>query len=219
MTPKQLSFDLPAHVSLGPDDYFVSGANANAYTMVTTPDSWSEGKLALVGPEGSGKSHLTRVFAHSTGATILNAAEIKPLCTLPNTAVAIEDMERLKPDAEETVFHLHNHLRSHRLPLLLTSDTAPSRWPIRLPDLMSRMQAAPVIEIGDPDDMLLTAVLMKHFSDRQLTPKPAVISYLVRHIERSYTAAAEIVARLDREALSTGQKVTVTMARSLIDSD
>ena len=212
----QLSFDLPPQVSLGPDDFFVSEANARPYAMVTAPDSWPEGKLALVGPSGSGKSHLARVFQHITGAAIWSAEALP--ATLPDTPVVIEDMERLPQASEETAFHLHNHLRSSRLPLLLTATEPPARWNIRLPDLASRMQAASLAEIGDPDDRLLTAVLMKHFSDRQLAPKPRLVDYLATRIERSFAAAADIVARLDAEALATGTKVNEGLARRLLDN-
>ena len=217
MTPKQLSFDLPAQVSLGPDDYFVSGANAHAYAMATLPDGWAEGKLVVVGPKGSGKSHLARVFQHVTGAAILSAADLADMDDLPDTAIVVEDMETLPRTAEEDMFHLHNHLRARRKPLLMTAQSAPARWDIALPDLASRMQASPAVDIGNPDDRLLSAVLMKLFADRQLFPKPNVIAYLLKNMERSYTSAADVVALLDKEALAKGSKVTVGLARAILD--
>jgi chromosomal replication initiation ATPase DnaA len=218
MTPRQLSFDLPPNVALGPDDYFVSEANAHAYVMVTNPDGWADGKLALIGPKGSGKSHLSRVFQHLTGATVWKAGDIGATLDLPSCPIVVEDMEALSPQSEEPLFHLHNHLRAQRLPLLLTATTPPSRWSIALPDLASRMQAAPTVHIADPDDRLLSAVLMKHFADRQLTPKPALISYLAGRIERSFSAADDIVSALDKEALATGQPIGIKLAGRLLDN-
>lgn len=214
---RQLSFDWPARVALGREDFFVSAANAQAFAMVTTPDSWPEGKLAVIGPAHCGKTHLARVFAQASGATIISAAEIGPGLVPPAAAhVIIEDMDRLRPEAEEALFHLHNHLRG-RGRLLLTSNRAPSRWPITLPDLASRMQATTVVEVADPDDRLLAAVIMKHFQDRQIAPPPGLPGYLAARIERSFAAAADIVARLDAAALAEGRKINEHLARGLLD--
>ena len=149
--PQQLAFDLPPQVAWGPNDFFVSTANAQAYAMVSNPAGWPEGKLALIGPKGSGKSHLSRVFRHFTDALILEARDLP--ADLPRRAVVVENVDALPKQAEETLFHLHNHLRAARLPLLLTAATPPVRWTIALPDLASRMQAAPTAQIDDPDQM------------------------------------------------------------------
>jgi chromosomal replication initiation ATPase DnaA len=216
--PQQLAFDWPVRVALGREDFFVSDANARAFAMVSAPDSWPEGKLAVAGPKGSGKTHLARVFAQNTGALVLQAADIDAEFAPPEAAyVVIEDMETLPREAEEVVFHLHNHLRG-RGRLLLTSDRAPSRWPIALPDLASRMQATTVGEIDDPDDRLLSAVMMKLFQDRQIAPAPALIAYLVSRIDRSFAAAAKMVADLDAAALAQGREINVPLARALLDN-
>ena len=68
----------------------------------------------------------------------------------------------------------------------------PARWPIALPDLASRLRAAPAAAIGPPDDALLAAVLVKHFADRQVRVAPGVIGFAVRRMERSFAAAAAL---------------------------
>src|SRR6185437_9841646 len=93
---------------------------------------------------------------------------------------------------------------------------APSAWPIALPDLASRLRALPAAGIAAPDDVLLAAVLIKHFADRQLRVEPGVIRYLIRRMERSFAAAAGLAGRLDRLALSEGGAVTVPLARRLL---
>ncbi len=219
MTPlQQLTFDLPPRVSLGPEDFFVSDANAQAFAMVTDPDRWPDGKLALVGPQGSGKSHLARVFAQQNSATVLQAADLGPEFRLDVvTNLVIEDVHTLPPDAEEPLFHLHNFLRNGGR-LLLTATHPPSRWPLSMPDLASRMQATTVTQIGDPDDKLLLAVLLKQFQDRQIAPPPDVPPYIAARLERSFAAVADIVDRLDRMALTEGRKISVRMVARLLDT-
>ena len=214
----QLAFDWPTGVALGPDDFFVSAANAQAYAMLETPDAWPERKLALIGPMGCGTSHLARVFQTQNAAHLILASDITDDFKTDATTVIIEDMETLPRSAEEAVFHLHNNLKHAAGTLLLTSTQPPSRWPIALPDLASRMQATTVMQIDNPDDALLSALIMKLFADRQINPQPALVQYLATRIERSFAAAADIVARLDAAALAQGRKINKALAAELLDN-
>ncbi|MEJ8560080.1 DnaA/Hda family protein [Yoonia sp. GPGPB17] len=214
----QLAFDWPTGVALGPDDFFVSTANAQAFAMLRTPQTWPEQKLALVGPKGCGKSHLARVFQTQSNGLLIAANEITaPFHTNAQTVI-IEDMEMLNQAAEEVVFHLHNNLRAAGGSLLLTSNQPPSRWPIALPDLASRMQATTIARIDNPDDALLSALIMKLFADRQINPQPALVQYLTSRIERSFAAAADIVTRLDTAALAQRRKINKALASELLDN-
>jgi chromosomal replication initiation ATPase DnaA len=116
------------------------------------------------------------------------------------------------------MFHLHNYLRNTGGTLLMTADTPPNRWQVTLPDLASRMQATHIGQIASPDDALLSALIMKLFADRQIMPKPELVTYLTTRIERSFAAAAEIVARLDAAALAQGRKINTALARDLLDN-
>lgn len=213
---RQLAFDFPAGVALGPDDFFVSNANRVAFAMLGNPDTWPEGKLVITGPEGCGKSHLARVFHLQTGATIIAASELAD-GPPPAGPVVVEDMERLPASVEAAMFHLHNHQRHTGHPLLMTAATPPTRWPLALPDLASRMQATTVATIDDPDDGLLTVLILKLFSDRQIIPPPTLAPYLAQRIERSFAAAARIVDDLDRLALQEGKAITQRLATRLLD--
>ena len=215
---RQLAFDLPRDVRLGEDDFFVSQANEQAYAMVRTPTAWPDGKLALIGPAGSGKTHLSRVFAAQTGATVLAAAGFEPHAPLPTGPTVIEDAEQLPQTCEEWLFHTHNHLRAQGMPLIVTAQTPPARWDIALPDLASRLSAATTVTIANPDDPLLTAVLLKHFADRQLAPAPDATAYLIKHLPRSFAAVRETVDTLDREALAQGKALTRPFVRSVLDT-
>lgn len=219
----QLAFNLPFRPALGRGDFFISSANATAMAMLEQPQSWPQGKLVLIGPPASGKTHLAHVWAASAGAKIVSVAEMLA-CDLPALAacgaVVLEDCEDLPQTegAETALFHLHNILMAAGGRLLLTAAGPPRDWGLRLPDLASRVQAAGVTRLEAPDDGLLAAVLVKLFADRQISVAPALIAYLLPRMDRSFDAARALVADLDAEALARGTAVTRTLAAGLLDT-
>jgi len=216
--PQQLAFDLPTNVRQGAQDFFVSQANEVAYAMLQTPANWPDCKLALIGPAGSGKTHLARVFAAHFGGSVMPATKITPQTPLPHGPLVVEDADSLSTAGEEWLFHAHNSMARDGHVLLLTGRTPPARWSIALPDLASRMSATTTVTIADPDDALLTAVLLKHFADRQLAPTPDAVAYLLKHLPRSFDAVRQSVDALDRAALAQGKPLTRPFVRAVLDT-
>ncbi|MCO8145759.1 chromosomal replication initiator DnaA [Rhodovulum tesquicola] len=219
---RQLILDLPVRPARGRAAFFVAPANEIAVAQIEDWRAWPGGKLVLIGPEGSGKTHLANVWAELTGAPVRYAADL-PAADLPalaeTGAVAVEDADRIGGDrtAETALFHLHNLLAASGGALLVTARGPARDWGLGLPDLASRMQAAATAHLDPPDDALLAAVLVKLFADRQLAVKPDLIGYLVDRMERSFAAAAETVAAIDREALATGHRPGLRLARTVLD--
>jgi len=214
---RQLAFDLPPAEALTRADFLVSSANTLALQVLDRWRDWPEGKLVLVGPDGSGKTHLAHIWAEATGAVILPAAALDraDLTTLSGGAVVVEDAQQIGP-AEAALFHLHNLLQAAGKALLLTADRPPRDWGLALPDLLSRMQAVPVARLEAPDDALLSAVLVKLFADRQLVVSPILISFLVSRMPRSVGDARTLVAALDAKALAAGKPITRQLAADLL---
>ena len=217
--PAQLLLDLPHLTGFGREDFLVSGSNELAVRMIDDWANWPMARLALIGPARSGKSHLTRVWAHQSGAEIVGASDLAALPILSGP-VAIEDVDRLarladdERDAAETaLFHLHNELAAAGSPMLLTGLGAPTEWRIRLPDLRSRLGALSVAEISPPDDALLSSVLVKLATDRQVQIPPKVIGYILKRIERSFAAAEALAERIDAASLRDKRPVTIQLVK------
>jgi chromosomal replication initiation ATPase DnaA len=102
---------------------------------------------------------------------------------------------------------------------LLTSRQPPSRWQVRLADLRSRLNAATTVAIGAPDDMLMEAVVVKLFADRQLKIGPDVVAFMLARMERSFEAARDLVSRIDAAALNTQRKITQRLVREVLEGE
>ncbi|KIT18158.1 hypothetical protein [Jannaschia aquimarina] len=215
----QLSIPLPVRVATGREDFMVSTSNAAAATAVDGWRDWPQARLALIGPEGSGKSHLVRIWAAEAGAAVLPAAKLRAedAPSLAGGPLCVEDADRGVD--EEALFHLWNATAQAGLPLLLTGRRPPSEWNVALPDLASRLASLVPVTIEAPDDALLSMILVKLFADRQLSVRPALIGWLLRRIERSHAAAIATVERLDREALAQGVALDLALARSVLGPD
>lgn len=219
--PEQLTFSLPGEPALGRSDFFVSPGNAVAVDTIQTWHDWPQGKLVLVGAEGAGKTHLAHVWAALTGARIIAAQDLAAAAIdkLADGPVAVEDCDAIAGQAapEEALFHLHNLVLAQGQPLLLTAALPPARWRLGLPDLASRMQGSAMVTLGPPDDALLSAVLVKLFADRQIVIEPAVVAYLVSHMERSFAGAGRLVQALDQAALARRRRITRALAGEVLD--
>lgn len=218
---EQLAFALPSKPALGREDFFVSPSNSVAVAMLETVEGWPNGKLLLIGPRGAGKTHLAHVWAAQVQAKIVKAAALRTadIDSLAACPLAVEDADQIAGDteAETSLFHLHNRMAERTLPLLLTAQQPPRFWGLGLADLASRMEATSAVTIELPDDRLLSAVLLKLFSDRQLTPASTVITYLARNMERSFALAGTIVDAMDTEALSSGRAINRGLAVDILD--
>jgi len=210
VTLAQLTLDLPHRAALGAEDFLVSDCNLAAVRLIDSWPGWQGRVQLLTGPAASGKTHLARVFQALSGARALDPAslDIKLIETASEgTALVVEDADRAPYD-EQALFHLLNLAREKGLYVLITARSAPSRWNLALPDLISRLKAVPAAEIGAPDEALLKTVLLKQFADRQLNVDPKVLEFLALNIDRSLAAAAAAVEAVDRLALATGRKIS-----------
>jgi chromosomal replication initiation ATPase DnaA len=209
---RQLLLDLAQRPALGAEDFLVSASNQAAADMIDRWPDWPLASIMVVAPARAGKTHLANVWRLKSGASRLEAAALcEQDVARANGALLVEDLHGGIGN-ERALFHLLNLVREHRLSMLLTSRVPPGELDVRLPDLRSRLRALPLVGIDRPDAGLLKAVLVKHFSDRQLAVEPHVINHLALHMEQSMAAAADLVAEIDRLAMASHRKVTRALA-------
>ena len=209
---RQLLLDLAQRPALGAEDFLVSASNQAAADMIDRWPDWPLASIMVVAPARAGKTHLANVWRLKSGAARLVASALREDdVASANGALLVEDLHDGIAH-ERALFHLLNLVREHRLSMLLTSRVPPGELDVRLPDLRSRLRALPLVSIARPDEGLLKAVLVKHFSDRQLAVEPHVVNHLALHMEQSMEAAADIVGEIDRLAMASHRKVTRALA-------
>jgi chromosomal replication initiation ATPase DnaA len=218
--PRQLALALEHSESFAREDFLSGACNAAALALIEAWPHWPGNIVVLTGPEGCGKSHLAAIWANIAGARTI-AARVLDRLTVPSAlatgALVIEDLVPQDFD-ERALFHLLNLAREEDAFVLMSARTAPAGWTFAIPDLASRVKAIPQVALSAPDDVLLRAVLVKSFTDRQIAVDESLIVYLSRRIERSFAAVRAIVARLDEEAMRRKRPLTRALAVEVLGS-
>jgi chromosomal replication initiation ATPase DnaA len=220
-SPRQLALALDHAESLAREDFLGGPSNAAALALIESYPDWPGRGAVLVGPEGSGKSHLAAIWAAEAGARSLGArtlADTHLPAALATGTLVVEDIAPGDFD-ERALFHLLNLAHEEQAYLLLTARTAPAGWNVAIRDLESRLKALPVVALAPPDDALLRAVLVKLFADRQLLVDESLVGYVATRIERSFAAARAIVGRLDQEAMRLQRPLTRALAAEILRAE
>ena len=218
--PRQLALALEHSESFAREDFLSGACNAAALALIEAWPHWPGNIVVLTGPEGCGKSHIAAIWANIAGARTI-AARVLDRLTVPSAlatgALVIEDLVPQDFD-ERALFHLLNLAREEDAFVLMSARTASAGWTFAIPDLASRVMAIPQVALSAPDDVLLRAVLVKSFTDRQIAVDESLIVYLSRRIERSFAAVRAIVARLDEEAMRRKRPLTRALAVEVLGS-
>lgn len=212
---RQLALPLPVAASFDARDVITDASNEAAQSWLAQPETWPLGRLALFGEAGFGKTHLARAAAARFGWRWLDGMGLRDLPSPAPQGSVLDDADCV-PD-EAALLHLINICAERHETLLLIGREAPARWPVRLPDLASRLRATQAVGIGPASDAMLSALLSKFFADRQLRVEADVQAWLLARVPRDAASIAEAVARLDHAALGMGGRITRPLARLALE--
>lgn len=222
----QMTLDLGHRPAFGRDEFWVADSNKEAVSWIDLWPKWDAPAFLLYGPAASGKSHLLSVWQAKADAKHLSARQIfdDPTCLHllqggegPKT-IALERVDLLVGDkaCETALFHLYNALKEQGGSMMLTSSAPAAQLAFVLPDLASRLRAAPSAGLKPPSDDLLAAVMAKQFNDRQVKVGEDVVRYLIPRMERSLAAVRDLVAEIDQASLVLKKPVTIPLVRDIL---
>jgi chromosomal replication initiation ATPase DnaA len=220
---KQLPLPLPHNAAMGADDFLVTPCNREAAAWIEKWPAWPAPGLILSGLPGSGKTHLLTLWLDKSSGKLVSDSDLLAHSASTLTAetkfLALDNIDALAGNAkaEEKLFHLYNHIKDIKGAFLLTMTHGAGQAGFLLPDLRSRLLALPATTLLSPDDSLLEALIVKQFRDRQVTLDVGVVAYLAPRMSRDAASVRELVDRLDLAALAEGRKITVALARKVLE--
>ena len=188
-----------------------ANSNAEARAWLARSAAWPQGRLALWGPAGCGKTSLLRDWAAREGATVVAGRALG--MPAPAGRLAIDDAAAAP---ERALLHALNAAQEAGEAVLLADAAAPARWAVALPDLASRLRAVTAVAIGPPEDALLRALLARLLAARQLRVDERVLDWLLARLPRTHAAVAEAVAVLDAAGQASGQPIGPALARRVL---
>lgn len=219
MSTTQFTMDLFSSTSNDRDDFALGACNALAADLV---DQWPDWRgrikgLVLHGPADCGKSHLAAIWAASSKATIMTSLNDRSIHQLDDHPHVIWDHPT--PSAawpDDLVFHFLNRLTELEGSLLILSRTPMTALSWSLLDVNSRLNSLLAAGIDAPDDDILMAVMQKRADDCGLALDPEVARYIVKRIDRSFTAVNVIVDELNTITLAEKRKLSTSLARDVL---
>ncbi len=213
--PRLFEFRMGEH---SPDTLVVAEANREAALLLANPAAWPGGALALVGPPGSGKTHLALAWALEHGAETL-----PPDAPLERVAAAFEAAGgRLVIDDaggqhdDQTLIRALDLARSRGGAVLLTGPKEPGAWDVTIPDLKSRLQALAVARLGEPDRALLDVVLRRLCRERFIELRHDAHVFLLENMAQSFAAAHAVAEALDALVVRGRKPLTTAMAKKAL---
>lgn len=198
----------------GAGAFIVADANRQAIGLLEQWRSWPGGALALVGPEGSGKSHLAKLWAGEAGALLLTgritASGAREAFAARDGRLVLDNADRVQDDS--TLMLVLDMARLEGGAVLLVGRASPAEWPAETPDLRSRFAALPTVGLGEPDEKLITELIRRLCRARFIEMKENVARYAVQHMERSFAAAHALVEEIDNLMTEGSQPVPYDIA-------
>ena len=213
MSQFSFKFNIPTSYTL--ENYLISSSNNDAYQYLFDKNNKLD-FVFLYGPKKSGKTHLSSIWCNKNNSLnlILKNIKINKIINL-NKNIFIDDVFLLLE--EEKLFHLINHCKINKLKILLSSNLKPSEYKFESNDLSSRIRSFTLVKIYQPDDLLISNLMIKLFNDRQIyISDRKVIPFITQRINRTFEDVYKIVDKIDKFSLNNKKEITIPLIKKII---
>ena len=198
----QLILKFPSNKSFLKEDFYVSQSNQEAYDFIDSWPKWIKRIVNIFGPTGSGKTHIASILKNKTSFLEVKSDSLSDEIFLKFKTKELLIIENLdKKISESLLFSLWNSALQDNKYILITSNESINTYKFKSPDLSSRVKSCVNIGIKLPTDDLISVVLAKNFSDRQIKVEKKHIDYIIKRIDRSYEKISQFISLLDKYSL------------------
>ena len=213
----QLILKFPSHQAYKKEDFYVSPSNQEAYDFINSWPRWIKKIVNIFGPSGSGKSHLASILKNKTSYLQINSNELnEKIFTRYKTkeAIIIENLD--EKISEKLLFALWNVAMQDNKYLMITSKKPIASYKFKLKDLASRVKSSLIIGINLPSDDLISVIIAKSFSDKQIKVEKKHIDYIIKRIDRSYEKISQFILILDKYSLKKGKPFSLKLIKEVL---
>ncbi len=211
-----LKFELEQNFTY--DDFFVSKCNYFAFSLIESWPKWEKNILNIYGEKFSGKSHLSEIFKKKNKAIIIKNEQIDNNFLRKirfHENIIIDNLSYI--DEEKNLYTLFNFVDQFNKYLIINSIKPINSMKFSLPDLKSRSKNCILAKIDKPDDDMIFALILKHFSDRQIKIEKKIIEYITKRIERSYGKILDFIYKLDQFSLINKKSIDYKVIKKILE--
>ena len=213
----QLILKFPSHQAYKKEDFYVSPSNQEAYDFINSWPKWIKRTVNIFGPSGSGKSHLASILKSKTSCLQIETKKLSDEIFFKfktKETLIIENLDRKV--SEKLLFSLWNIALQDNKYLLITSKKPINSVKFKLRDLTSRVTSSLIIGINLPSDDLISVILAKNFSDKQIKVKKKHVDYIIKRIDRSYEKISQFILTLDKYSLKKGSPFALKLIKEVL---
>ena len=213
----QLLLKFPSDKAYLEEDFYVSDSNHEAYDFINSWPQWIKRTANVFGPHGCGKTHLVSILKKKTSTLIIDAKELDDNTFFKYKTKEVLIIEDFKDNiAEKLFFSLLNLALQDNKYFLITSTKPLNSYNFKLLDLKSRVRSLLSIGVKLPSDDLISVILAKNFSDKQINIEKKHIDYIIKRIDRSYEKISQFIITLDKYSLKKGAPFSLKLIKQVL---
>ena len=214
----QLVLQFPENHVYLKEDFYVSSSNQKAYDFINSWPKWIQQTVNIFGPPGSGKTHLASILKNKTSTLEIQSDDLNDKIFFEFKTKEILIIENLNEKiSQNLLFSLYNAALQDNKYILITSIKPINSYKFELVDLKSRINSSVIIGINLPSDDLISVILTKNFSDRQIKIEKKHIDYIVKRIDRSYQKISQFILTLDKYSLKKGSPFSLKLIKEVLN--
>ena len=217
----QLIFKFPFKTEYYEQDFYVSSNNFSAYKLIESWPNWSSKWVNVYGDSGSGKTHLSKILEKKIkNVKILNEVDVTDdvVSKLENLQCLIIDNFSNKIE-HKLLYSLLNQSKQLERFILINSSKPLKEYKFHIDDLKSRINSFLYMGIDLPTDELLKVIIIKSFSDKQISLDSKICDYIIKNVERSYDKMIKFLKDVDDLSLSSGKSININLIKKVLKNN